>query len=44
MLAAGLAMTTAVGGAEPAQDTHLPQTPGWELVPDSSRVTLTRGS
>src|SRR5687767_13644524 len=31
-LAAGLAMTTAVGGAAPAQDTSLPQTPGWELV------------
>jgi cytochrome c2 len=31
-LAAGLAMTTAVGGAAPAQDTGLPQTPGWELV------------
>jgi len=32
VLAAGLALTTAVGGAAPAQDTQLPQTPGWELV------------
>ena len=32
VLVAGLAMTTAVGGAAPAEDTQLPQTPGWELV------------